>query len=340
MLMLVRSGRSFSWTSLRSLISFAVLIAAAAIPSTSPYARSQSALPPASPPPESTTKWQTAAGAQMSFEVASIRLGDPDKLIYPTIDLSTEDTPIAPGGAFVADFPLPVYISFAYKILLTNKQEQAMAAHLPGWVDTQPFVIEAKAPMAGVTKDQIRLMMQSLLADRFKLAVHFETRDQPVLALVLRKPGAPGPRLRLHTEGLACAAKWSAPPDRTSPSIPPGEFLSSCGVFVAVTGENHTIVFGARNVSLQSIAANFGTLPPVRQFGRPVVDQTGLVGMYDFSLNWLPDRSGTSSTGEALDAQGPTFEEALKDQLGLKLKPARAFVQTLVIDHIEQPSPN
>jgi bla regulator protein blaR1 len=296
-----------------------------------------SAQPAATRPPS----WQVTAGRHMEFEVASIRLGEPGKFIPPTINLSIEDTPVTPGGAFIADFPLPMYIEFAYKILLTREQEQSMVASLPKWVATQSFVIEAKAPMANVTKDQMRLMMQSLLADRFKLAMHFELQDKPVLALVLSKPDAPGPRPRPHAQGPSCDAKWSAPADRTSPSVPPGGFIPSCSVFQAVTAADHTIVFGARDVTLESIAANFGIIPPVARFERPVVDQTGLAGTYDFSLSWLPDRSASASgAAEALDAQGPTFEEALKDQLGLKLKPTRAEVQILVVDHVEQPSPN
>ena len=288
-----------------------------------------------------TPAWQIAAGGKMDFDVASIRPGDQSKLTPPTIDMSIEDTPIPPGGNFKADFPLTIYIEFAYKILLTREQQQALVAKLPEWVGSRRLVIEAKAPTTDPTKDQMRLMMQSLLADRFKLAVHFETKDSPVLAVVLAKPGQLGPRLRPHELGLACAAKWTAPPDRTSPSVPPGGFLPSCDVFQADSGANHTILFGARNVSLQSIAANLGIIPPVAQFGCPVVDQTGLEGKYDFSLNWLPDRSGSvSSAAEPIDEQGPSFDEALKDQLGLKLKPARASIQTLVIDHVEQPSPN
>jgi bla regulator protein blaR1 len=288
-----------------------------------------------------TPEWQIAAGGHMSFEVASIRPGDPGKFIYPTIDLSVEDTPIPSNGYFKTDFSLPVYIEFAYKIMLTPKQEQTMVADLPKWVGTQPFVIEAKAPTAGATKDQIRLMMQSLLASRFKLAVHFETQEQPALGLVLDRPGKLGPRLRPHALGLACDAKWSAPPDRTSPSVPPGEFLPVCGAVQAMNVPDHTILFGARNVTMQSMAGKLGIIPPVADFGRPVVDQTGLAGTYDFSLNWLPDRGGNpSGATEPLDAQGPSFEGALKSQLGLKLKPTKAPIQILVIDHVEQPSPN
>jgi bla regulator protein blaR1 len=288
-----------------------------------------------------TPEWQIAAGGHMSFEVASIRPGDPGKFIYPTINLSVEDTPIPRDGYFKADFPLLVYIEFAYKIMLTPKQERATVANLPKWVVSEPFVIEAKAPTIDGTKDQMRLMMQSLLADRFKLAVHFETQEQPALVLVPDRPGKLGPRLRPHALGLACDAKWSAPPDRTSLSVPPGEFVPVCGAFQAMDVADHTILFGARNVTMQSIAGNLGIIPPVAEFNRPVVNRTGLAGTYDFSLNFLPDRSGNpSGATEPLDAPGASFELALKDQLGLKLKPARAPIQILVVDHIEQPSPN
>jgi uncharacterized protein (TIGR03435 family) len=106
---------------------------------------------------------------------------------------------------FSADFPLSIYIQFAYKLWLTNDQVHAMVANLPKWVATDSFVIQAKAP-DDPTEDQMRLMVQSLLADRFKLAVHFETQLTSVLALVLAKPGKTGPKLLSHAEGPPCGA--------------------------------------------------------------------------------------------------------------------------------------
>jgi bla regulator protein blaR1 len=292
-------------------------------------------------PSSQTLAWQIAAGGKMEFEVASIRPGAPCNTRCTNVGMSIDDAPIPPDGNLKADFPLPTYIEFAYKTMLTQKQEETMVSHLPNWVSTQSFVVEAKAPTIDATKDQMRLMMQSLLADRFKLAVHFETEEQPVLALVIVKEGRTGPRLRPHEQGLACDAKWIAPADRTASSIPPGGFMPTCGDVAAIFGPDHTFILGARNVTLHFIAANLGTIPAVADFGRPVVDQTGLAGTYDFSLNWLPDRSGSASgAAEPIDAQGPTFDEALKDQLGLKLKPTRAVIQTLVIDHVEEPTPN
>jgi uncharacterized protein (TIGR03435 family) len=290
--------------------------------------------------PNSTPTWQIAAGGHNSFEVASIHPSEPGASWRSNIGFF-DDAPMPPGGDLKANVSLPVYIEFAYKIMLMPEQEQTMVSRLPKWVGTQAFVIEAKAPTADASKDQMRLMMQSLLADRFKLVVHFETQEQPALAIVLSREGKTGPRLRPHAEGLACDAKWTAPADRMASSVRPGGFMPTCGDIAAISGPNHTFILGARNVTLRFIAANLGTIPAVADFGRPVVDQTGLAGTYDFSLNWLPDRGGNPSDAtEPLDAQGPPFEEALKNQLGLKLKLTRAPIQTLVIDHVEQLSPN
>lgn len=83
-------------------------------------------------------------------------------------------------------------------------------------------------------------------------------------------------------------------------------------------------------------------LPSFANLGRPVVDQTGLSGRYDFLIEWAPDRSDLppGDAGAPVDPQGPGFLEALHEQLGLKLESAKAPVWTLVIDHIERPSEN
>jgi bla regulator protein blaR1 len=283
-------------------------------------------------------EWQTAAGGKMEFEVASIRIGDPGKFTPPNFALNIDDTSIPPGGRFSADFPLEVYIEFAYKIMPSREQTETMLAHLPKWVTTDRFVIQAKAE-GNPTKDQMRLMMQSLLADRFKLAVHFETHEIPVLALDLKTSGEIGPRIRSHSEGPTCDTKLTVPLDRSSSSVIPGGFMPVCGAFMAISGPNHTVLLGARDVTLQQIADYLGSLGIL---GRPVVDQTGLSGNFDFSLNWMPERSEPSQPGAdpPLDAGGPTLLEALKEQFGLNLKGTKAAAQVLVIDHVEIPSAN
>ena len=103
---------------------------------------------------------------------------------------------------------LAEFVAFAYK--LTNKQLASFESQVP-WSLEELFDIEARAE-GDSTKDQYRLMMQSLLADRFKLAVHFETRDVQIYALVLAKPGKLGSQLRLHrTDDLVCAPSQATP---------------------------------------------------------------------------------------------------------------------------------
>ena len=84
---------------------------------------------------------------------------------------------------------------FAYKLRLTDEQIHSLLAPLPKWLSTDSFKIHAKAE-GNPTKDQMRLIVQSPLADRFKLRIHFETHEVPVLALGLDKPGKTGPKLR------------------------------------------------------------------------------------------------------------------------------------------------
>jgi bla regulator protein blaR1 len=285
--------------------------------------------------------WQKAAGGKMEFEVAAIKPAEPGKRIEANIALNIDNEPAPPGGRLVVQGSLSDLIGFAYKLMTTREQEQAMLSHLPKWVASDEFVIEAKAA-GNPTKDQMRLMMQSLLADRFKLTLHFETRDEPVIALVLDKPGKTGPRLRPHAEGLPCEATWTAPPDRSSPSVAPGGFMPTCGPVRAIDGPNNVAILGSRDISITQLAYYLGTIPPVSEFGRPVVDETGLSGTFDFSMSVtiMPRGAPAPETGAQLDAGGSTFEEALKEQLGLKLKPTRSAIQVLVIDHVERPSGN
>jgi len=121
--------------------------------------------------------------------------------------------------------------------------------------------------------------------------------------------------------------------------VQPGGFLPFCRAVAMIPGPNHTLLLGARDVDMEHIASY---LPLLESEGRPVVDRTGLTGTFDFSINWAPasPASASSATDAPLDNSGTTFEEGLREQLGLKLKPSRAPIGTLVIDHVEEPSPN
>nr|WP_156785196.1 TIGR03435 family protein [Terriglobus roseus] len=118
---------------------------------------------------------KAASGHAMRFEVASIHPDDgPFK--SPSFAMSADDSFRDPKGRFHADFALPVYIQFAYKIWLTNNERKEMIGALPEWVEKQRFDIEATAP-ENATKDQYRQMMQTLLAERFGLKLHLRRRN-------------------------------------------------------------------------------------------------------------------------------------------------------------------
>ena len=271
----------------------------------------------------------------MEFEVASIHSAGPGASTRQNFDMSVEDMTIPPGGRISATGALGMFIQFAYK--LSVFQDKAAFDHLPKWANTEYFDIEAKAPTASPTKDQMRLMMQSLLADRFKLLVHFEPRDVPVMALVMVKPGRVGPRLRPHSQGPACDAKIP-PIDHSSPKIP-DVWMPVCGTTQMVDWSNHTVILGSRNTTMD-LFSNW--IPLIEPLGRPVINWTGLTERFDIELNFTPpwvEAKEQSADGQ-LDLTGPTFLEAIKDQLGLRLVSTHAPVQTLVIDHVELPSPN
>jgi uncharacterized protein (TIGR03435 family) len=139
--------------------------------------------------------WQTAAGGKLSFEVASVRQNKTNDKPSMNVDPTTFESFSPTGGLYSArNIVLVQYIAFAYK--LNNKQLQSVVSQVP-WTMTTRFDIEARGE-GNPTKDQYRLMMQSLLAERFKLTVHFETRQVPVYGLVLAKPEKLGPQLRVH----------------------------------------------------------------------------------------------------------------------------------------------
>ena len=140
----------------------------------------------------------------MAFEVAAIHL-DRGPFRPPNFPLDNGDA-YTSGDRFSADFPLLTYIQFAYKIRFSPQQRESMFSRgrLPKWIYADRYAIEAKATTRA-TKDQMRLMMQSLLAERFHLAAHLETQETAVLALRLVRPGILGPKLRPHNQGATRA---------------------------------------------------------------------------------------------------------------------------------------
>jgi uncharacterized protein (TIGR03435 family) len=284
-----------------------------------------------------------SAGTKLDFDVASVK---PDRSDANTTDanfpLGPGDVYAPNGGNFVAkNFTLNVYINFAYRI--TSNQFAALRRHLPDWVFNERFDITAKTDKHDATKDEMRSMMRSLLAERFHLQIHSEDEEQSVYALELIKPQTLGPKLARHPDGETCAhTPQEADPSKPRPSIYVGEAVSPsfCGGVMGDDGKTPgTLALAARDVTMGLIASSIGGPGGL---GRPVVDRTGLTGKFDFLLEFAMERRAEPGDPATLpgDLTGPGIAQALKEQLGMKLVSTKAPVQVWVVDHIEHASEN
>jgi uncharacterized protein (TIGR03435 family) len=248
--------------------------------------------------------------------------------------MGADDRFSSTGGLFIArNWPFAYYLQFAYK--MTAGQYLATTRRLPDWAGTDRFDIEARAE-GNPTKDQMRLMVQSLLADRFQLVIHHENETVPVFALVLTRPGKLGPNMLPHLPSdTTCTTDPSVTSGGISPPLPSktaaAGFPATCGGLVSMpaTTPGH-IAWGYQNVSVALIASQ---MPAFGLLDRPVIDQTGLTGNYDFRIEFTPE-------APSFDATGPTFIEALKEQAGLKLVPEKRPIDIIIVDHVERPTEN
>jgi uncharacterized protein (TIGR03435 family) len=240
-----------------------------------------------------------AADAKPSFEVATIKPSDPNR----------------PGRAFLwrgnrfltIDTTLMSLIGFAYDV----HGKQVIGGE--DWMSSEKFDIEAKPDTPGVPSvEQMRTMLQKLLADRFQLKFHSDKRE---LSAYVLTSGKTEPKMTK---------------DDTDPNGLPGLFFRQLGDL------------NVHNATM----ADFAHLMQSAVLDRPVVDETELAGKWDFELKWTPDDSQFGPMGmrppppsDAADAPPPLFT-AIQEQLGLKLESEKAQVDVMVIDHVEKPSPN
>ena len=182
----------------------------------------------------------------------------------------------------------------------------------PSWMDSAKYDLNAVPDGEGQPNDrQWKLMIQKLLADRFQLAFHHDKKELSVYALVVAKTGPKLTKSQGDPNGL------------------PGLFFQGLGVLPA------------RNATM----ADFAGVMQAAVLDRPVVDQTGIQGRFDFILKWTPDQSQFGGLGvkippPAEDAAEPDLFTAIQQQLGLKLESVKAPVDVLVIDKVERPSAN
>ena len=243
---------------------------------------------------------------------------------------------LQPGGRIVAtNQPLRQLITFAYSL-----QPQQLAGG-PSWLDSDRFDITAQAEgnisptPPGGPPGPAQLMMQRLLAERFGLVVHTESREIPVYALTLaRRDGQLGPNITPADRD--CVALMTQAPGGVpvqAPRLPDGR--PGCGVL----RNNATGKVLAGGTTMAMLASTMLTGPA----GRIVVDQTGLTGAYDFDLEFAMDAApGAPPAPDAATAVSdrPSLFTALEEQLGLKLQATRAPITVTVIDRVTPPTDN
>jgi uncharacterized protein (TIGR03435 family) len=266
-------------------------------------AQEQPALPAAKAAPEVSVPQSPAAAAPSPvFDVAAIHLHIPDPHEHNSIWTSSADARFRTENVSVIDL-----IHWAYEM----PETRILGA--PAWAGTTDFNIVAKADpsvaaaLHGLPSEagrrEMEKMVQALLADRFKLVAHTETRQLPIYVLVVAKGGA-----------------------RLGPTQVTGTSVSDSNGRIEVQGSNSVAVL-AEELS--------------RVAGRDVVDKTGMTGRYHLRLQWTPDDAAAPAPGSGAPADsGPSLFTALEEQLGLKLEPAKGPVEVLVIDHVEMPSAN
>ena len=256
-------------------------------------------------------------GTTPHFEVASIKPNTSGSL-RSNLDLQ-------PGGRFIAtNVPLVGLVRIAYGEDGPIPPDR-LSFGTQGIV-RKFFDIEAKA-FVDLTQNEMRVALQKLLVDRFKLMVHRETRELPMYALVLaRADGRLGPRLR--RSDVDCSDPQNLPP--------PADDGKSCG-FRAFPGK------ATGRVTMPDLARR--VLINALDDRRPIEDQTGLLGTFDFDLEWTPalppaPRPADVPPAPPIDPDGASLFTALREQLGLKLEPRKGAIDILVIDSAEAPSEN
>jgi uncharacterized protein (TIGR03435 family) len=245
-----------------------------------------------------------------AFDVATVKPGDMDK--------SHAELMMTQGGFDTRNQSLLDLIKFAYGLNMGSNEQVSGG---PKWLGSALFDIDAKedeqtiAALKAMGRDErvehIRMMVQALLAERFGLRVHHETKSLQVFALSVAKGG---PKMTPAVD---------TPPQE-------GRKPKGSGVRGGPNGQLEGI-----NVTMAIFGPVLGHEPEVG--GRMVVDNTGLTGKYNFTLKWTPETGAGSSDAAA---PGPGLFTALQEQLGLKLEATRAPVDTIVVDAAQMPGEN
>ena len=303
------------------------------------------------------TSWaQPQKGSKPSFEVASIKVAENCGNTAPGMRAKIPSAAsYQPGGHFAICGQLRWILMEAYQIKLSSQ-----LTGVPGWSDDILYRIEAKAE-GNPDKEQMHLMVQSLLEDRFKLKIHSETREAPVYALVVAKGGY---KFRLAKDEQGNPLTSLPPPDPaakkpvdrpTGRSITESEMKSMItpGNSLGIVRADGGVEYIGKAITMKQFAESFYSIAGSQ---RKVFDNTGLTGLYD--VDWVYPISGfliglsggfqsgrgsgpnSRGTADSAPTSAPDIFAALQEQLGLKLESTKAPLDYFIVDSVEKPSEN
>jgi uncharacterized protein (TIGR03435 family) len=260
-----------------------------------------------------------ASESNLTFEVASVKPSGPQSVRGSDGGPGTHD----PERFTFNRADLRDLIFDAYLTTRVDDYQQQISG--PGWIDTEEYDIAVKIP-PGTTEQQFQRMLQNLLAERFKVVVHHDTKVLPVYELVVVKGGAKLKESVDTPDAVAPSDGRPAMDQEGFPVLPAGR----PGI-VNRFGPGQLSHWIARQ---QSIAALADALSSPNAAGRRVVDKTGLTGKYDFTLYYEMRFAGEPPA--AHDKPAPILLDAVQQQLGLKLVEGKAPFDVVVVDHAEK----
>ena len=274
---------------------------------------------------------QTPSRQKPQFEVTSVKPHVPS-------DRRPNAVIIRGNRVVVTNHTLRQLVLLAYSPRTEAMLDQFLAGG-PAWAATERFDIEAKASDESITMEQLHLMLQTLLADRFQLSLHRESREMPVYDLIVTKPE----KLKL-SEDQSMPVLPPLPPSIRWSAIGGPQPRGASGLVLNVEGGwLHGTAMPA-----SAIAALLQTV-----LDRPVVDKTGLTGLFDMQvlimrredIRALTQSGATAAqepgvTPRASDPVANPVFESLQQEMGLRLQPSRGSVNVLAIDSVQRPSEN
>jgi uncharacterized protein (TIGR03435 family) len=282
---------------------------------------------------------QSQTGPKPSFEVVSIKEAADCGMLLNGVKMKIPGrTTYGPGGRYTACSQLKLIIMDAYRI-----QSFSPIAGVPDWNNDILYKIEAKAE-GNPGEEQMHLMVQSMIEDRFKLKMHRETHEAPIYSLVVAKGG---PKLQPAMDENGNLVASLPTPEERQKKMKERQSGKSYSLDVIISnmlpGDSIDIStkferkFICKAINMKSLATKLN----VAVGGLKVNDKTGLTGYYDLQLNFAPQDS-PSVTDPVLSPEpsAPTVFKALQDQLGLKLESGKEPMDHFYIDSVEKPSEN